>query len=102
MNRKISLLSAALAMGTFAALPALAEGTSPASPVVQPPAAQVETGVKTHGAQASTDIHANVKSDAHKDKLGKAKKRHEQMAEHPGTAMKGGASTDTKSEPAKQ
>jgi hypothetical protein len=100
MNSRIFLLPAALAMAALAALPAFAEGTSPAAPVAQPPAAQVETGVKTPGTQASTD----AKSDAHKDKVSKSKQHNEQVAGHPATATKGSTSTgtDTKSEPAKQ
>jgi hypothetical protein len=108
MTSRLSFLSAVLAAGAFAALPAFAEGTSPAPASVQPPAAQVQPSVKTPAAQASTDAHADVKSDAKKDKLSTEKKKHERIAEHPVKTMKDGANTSTstntvgKSEPTKQ
>jgi len=98
MTRRTSLLSAVLAIGTLAALPALAEGTA-SSPV---PPAPTETSVKTPATQASTDAHADIKTGTHKEKVTKSKKSHEQVANKPGTAMQSGTGTDGKSEPAKQ
>lgn len=94
MTSRISFLSAVLAAGAFAALPALADSTTPApSSAVQPPAAQVQSSVKAAGTQASTDAHADV--NAKKDKLSTEKKKHEQVAEHPGKVMKDAATTGT-------
>jgi hypothetical protein len=102
MIRSISFLSAAFAVGALVALPALAETPSPASSTVPPTSAQVQTGVKTPAAQASTDLKGDIKGDAHKDKLSKDKKHSEVVATHPGTVVKDGASAGTKSEPTKQ
>src|SRR5579885_3593930 len=66
MTSRISLLSAALAVGALVALPALAETPSPASNV-----------------QASVDAKTDVKRDAHK--VTKSKKPHEQTAAKPGS-----------------
>ena len=108
MTSRLSFLSAVFAAGAFAALPALAEGTSPAPSAVQPPAAQVQSSVKTPDVQASTGAHADVKSDAKKDKHSTETKKHERIAEHPVKPMKDGATgsastgSAVKSEPTKQ
>ena len=79
MTTKISLLSAALAIGSFAALPALAQSmTSPA------PAASVEGGVKT---DAKVQSPAEVKA---KTKAAQNTKLHQQVAQHPSAAAKAG------------
>jgi hypothetical protein len=72
MTTRISLLSAALAIGTVAALPALAQTmTAPA------PSASIESTAKTP---------ANEHKAA--DKAAQDKKAHEQVAQHPGAAAK--------------
>jgi photosystem II stability/assembly factor-like uncharacterized protein len=70
MTIRISLLSAALALGTFAALPALAQSMTSPSPV---PSATTESTVKSPAG----------------DKAAPDKKTHEQVAQHPGAATKG-------------
>jgi hypothetical protein len=96
MTSRISLLSAVFAIGALAALPALAEGNS-AAPSPVSPAPKAETIVTAPGVQASTDVHADVKKDAHKDKLTKSKKAHEQVAAHPAPATKPGTSAPSMS-----
>ena len=77
MTTRISLLSAALALGTFAALPALAQTMTPASPA---PSAQ-------SGTPSNVKLPAN---DEHKSKgkAAKEKTSHEQVAQRPGAATK--------------
>ncbi|HZT50476.1 MAG TPA: hypothetical protein VFA22_01000 [Stellaceae bacterium] len=82
MTSRISLLSAALAVGALVALPALAETPSPASNV-----------------QASVDAKTDVKRDAHK--VTKSKKPHEQTAAKPGSTAREHGKTGDETAPAK-
>lgn len=78
MTTRISLLSAALALGTIAALPALAQTMTPASPA---PSAAVGSGT-----QGNVKLQAN---DEHKSKdQAQTKQTHEQVAKNPGAAAK--------------
>ncbi len=92
---KLSLLSAALAISTLAALPALAQGTPPAS---VGGTVQMQDG--TAGSDAKTGAKAEVKPQAKdqatKDKTA-AKKPHEQVAQHPESSAKSDATVKTES-----
>jgi hypothetical protein len=88
MTTRISLLSAALAIGTLAALPALAQTMTPASPA---PSVSVESGVHADTAKSGVQTDAKTQSPTQhkaKDKAALEKKRHEQVAQHPGAAAK--------------
>jgi hypothetical protein len=91
MTSKFSLLSTALALASFAALPALAQNA---------PAVSTESGV--HADVAKTGAAAGTKTTASADKKAKdqaQQKPHEQIAQHPGDAPKvktdGTAKTDS-------
>ena len=79
MTTRISLRSAALALGMFAALPALAQ-TQTMTPASPAPSAQ-------SGTPSNVKLPAN---DEHKSKgkAAKEKTSHEQVAQRPGAATK--------------
>ena len=77
MTTRISLLSTALALGTFAALPALAQTMTPASP-----APSTQSGTPGTVKPQANDEHKS------KDKTAKEKTYREQVAQHPGAATK--------------
>ena len=85
MTTRISFLSAALAIGTFAALPALAQTMTPASPA---PSASIESGVRADTGKTGAQSTVKLQNEERKDKAAQDKKAHEQVAQHPGAAVK--------------
>jgi hypothetical protein len=91
MTSKLSLLSAALAISAFTALPALAQSA---------PAVSTESGVHADVSKSGADAGTKTQTATHKKAVDKkatdkdaAMKPHEQVAQHPGDAPK--AKTDS-------
>jgi hypothetical protein len=87
---KLSLLSAALAISAFAALPALAQGTPPVS-------AGANVQMQSGDTSTKTDTKTDVKSHAVTTGKATETKPQQQVAQHPGSAAKPDASTQTDS-----
>ncbi|HUK59641.1 MAG TPA: hypothetical protein VLV50_10465 [Stellaceae bacterium] len=99
--KKLSLLSAALAVSAFAALPALAQGTPPVSTGANVQMQSGDTGAKTDvKTNAKTDVKADAKSDlkGHASTVKKTEQKpQQQVAQHPDSAAKTDMSTKTDS-----